>query len=351
MSILLKCFYTYFSSSGLAWQYLVTASGLIGISRVPENYHSFARSIKVRAHYSSSMTPTERLLVFDSPAAFGVPLLTFEESVSWRFNMALSEYVCEVLRTQRVVMTPKNINEKSNHAARAEAAHNPIASHTLPNALKGKFRVSGAQASLHEPEWGVQVWHNNWDSLFDQNEALPIGKRTKWEPEPAAFLPLDFEPIASTAARAGTSKGKGPSTTRVSFGMDFIHSSDEDSKATSESESEQRRRLRNEKLKNRIGRQQQQQQLLQNKLQDEQGQDEEQGQQRSQKGKRDRKNPFPGSREGFQALSKRLRRLQALILDEEFYEQEYEEMTEGDEAEGGNSEDEELFDDDELYEE
>ena len=260
---------------------------------MPENHQAFARSIKVRTPYTSSMGPTERLLTFDSPAAFGVPLITFEETVTWRFNMVMSEYVCEVMRSQRVVMP-----RKSNNATATELSSAP----TYPNAYKGKYRVCGSQATLYEPEWCLQVWHNNWDTVFDQNVALPIGKRAKWEPDPAVFFPSDFQPLAE-AAESSTIAAANATRSKMEFAAPC--SSDDGAQTSSESESEQRRRLRDE---------------LRSKPQ------------RKPKIPRDPKNPFPGSREGFRALNARLRNLQALVLDEEFCAEEYEMPLLGDAA-------------------
>ena len=259
------------------------------MARVPENYQAFARSIKVRASYTSSMAATERLLIFDSPAAFGVPLITFEETVTWRFNMVMSEYICEVMRTQRVAMPRKSNNVDVS------------SQQTYPNAFKGRYRVCGSQATLYEPEWCLQVWHNNWDTVFDQNVALPVGKRTKWEPDPAIFFPSDFQPLAEAAEPAAAAANRARSK------MEFAApcSSDDGAQSSSESESEQRRRLRDE-LRSKPA--------------------------RKPKVPRDPKNPFPGSREGFRALNARLRNLQALVLGEEFCAEEYEMPLLGDAA-------------------
>lgn len=260
------------------------------MSRIPENYQAFARSIKVRTSYSSSLGPTERLLIFDSPAAYGVPLITFEEAVTWRFNMVLSEYICELMRTQKIFMARQNTTSTASAATMPEDF--PVLAY--PNIFKGRYRVCGLQAILHEPEWCLQVWHNNWDTVFDQNVALPVGKRAKWEPDPSIFLPSDFQPLVESSATS-TTEGDAKRSSRIGFAPTY--SSDDGAQTSSESESEQRRRLRTELKSKPV---------------------------RKPKEPRDPKNPFPGSREGFKVLNRRLRMLQALVLDEEFFEEEYE---------------------------
>jgi hypothetical protein len=51
--------------------------------------------------------------------------------------------------------------------------------------------VNGESLRPRQERWGVQMYHEDWDVLFHQNQGLDIGQQTRWEPTEAQFFPFD----------------------------------------------------------------------------------------------------------------------------------------------------------------
>jgi hypothetical protein len=127
-------------------------------NKLPLTYHQFADAITLdtasaRLALGKNVKLNERFIVFPSvDRILPVPIRHIEQRRSWKFDMRkYPGYIAEVSTTQSV-----------------DVDHQ----HRKPR----------------QERWSVQLYHEQWDTIFSENRKLKIGQRAKWVATEAQFF-------------------------------------------------------------------------------------------------------------------------------------------------------------------
>jgi hypothetical protein len=129
--------------------------------KLPQTYTSFAQAITIiddaaRLASSCQSELNKRFVEFPKLGnVLPIPVNRIEQRRTWKFNVRLHPgYVVEIFTTQTV-------------------------------------DVDDPAMRPRQERWGVQLYHEEWDVLFHQNQGLEIGQQTRWEPTEKNFFPFD----------------------------------------------------------------------------------------------------------------------------------------------------------------
>ncbi|KAI7155033.1 hypothetical protein KC349_g7263 [Hortaea werneckii] len=168
--------------SGWAWQFDILASQPIDERKVPDALQKFANSIRIHALSAAKHKGKDpfvhRYTVLSN-------LISVQERTCYSYVIANSEFNLEISRFQNRIYHPR-----PSMAAPEEAAHPP----------------SRAKPDTYEPRWSLSVYRQAWDTLFNENERLPVGQGVEWKSDMATWFPADIGSEASEKEDVGWSQ-------------------------------------------------------------------------------------------------------------------------------------------------
>jgi len=138
---------------GSAWQFDLRASQAIENSRLPADLQKFADSVRldlVQARKGHCDKPFVKFMAY-------APLKSIQQRISYRYGLLSSDYTVELTHFQ----------DRSFRR--------------LPSGL--------VTSIVFEARWSLEVHHNLWDTMFEENAHLPVGARAHWSDD--AWFPVD----------------------------------------------------------------------------------------------------------------------------------------------------------------
>lgn len=169
-------------NSGRAWQFDILASQPVDERKVPDTLQKFANSIRIHA-LSAGKLKTKDAFVLHYNALSN--LINVQERTCYSYVIANSEFNLEISRFQNRICHPR-----SSPAAPENAAHTS----------------SRAAHETYEPRWSLSVYRQAWDTLFNENERLPVGQGVGWRNDMATWFPPDIGSEASEKEDVGWSQ-------------------------------------------------------------------------------------------------------------------------------------------------
>lgn len=145
--------------SGLAWQFDIAASQAVNGNRLPAKFKSFAKSVNIVSNLAKSATMNNLFVKFTH-----IPVLkSVRQNISYRYNINQSDVTLELVCFQDRLYLPSDMTPRMSH--------NPM---------------------VYEPRWGINVYRQEWDTMFGQNERLKIGLATEWKTDVRTWFPPDI---------------------------------------------------------------------------------------------------------------------------------------------------------------
>ncbi|KAK5120969.1 hypothetical protein LTR85_005753 [Meristemomyces frigidus] len=163
-------------TTGSAWQFDVLATQAVDESRLPQQLVDFAHNLQFDPAVAKKQS-TDRLFVRVSPHA---TLRSVQQRISYRYTITNSDFKLELSRFQDRMYTGRVSS---------------VTSTGLPK--------------VHEPRWSLSVYRTEWDTMFSQNERLPVGEQTTWQDDVATWFPYDVGPGSSILANGDDGAGWG----------------------------------------------------------------------------------------------------------------------------------------------
>lgn len=151
-------------STGMAWQFTISAAQSIEEDRLPQGFAAYADSIKVntKAAQRVIMETLDDMTSLNYRSSF-VYLKSLEQRLIYRYNLKGSDYTLDLSRFQL---------------------------RTFPS--KQNLFTAAVEPTVYEARWGLSLCRIEWDTMFAKNERLPIGERADWEQEEKVWFPMDY---------------------------------------------------------------------------------------------------------------------------------------------------------------
>ena len=159
-------------NSGTAWQFDILASQAADEAKLPQQLITFARNLRIDPALAKKQS-ADRIFVRYNPFA---TLRSIQQRISYRYTIANSDFKLELSRLQ-----------DRNYPSRSTSS---------PSGMP----------TVYEPRWSLSVYRTEWDTMFTQNERLPIGESTTWKDDVVTWFPYDVGPGASSV---GEDEGQG----------------------------------------------------------------------------------------------------------------------------------------------
>ncbi|KAI7531054.1 hypothetical protein KC331_g14335 [Hortaea werneckii] len=169
-------------NSGRAWQFDILASQPVDERKVPDALQKFANSIRIHALSAAKLKGKDPFVLRYTVLS---NLISVQERTCYNYVIANSEFNLEISRFQNRIYHPR-----PSMAAPEEAAHPP----------------SRAKPDTYEPRWSLSVYRQAWDTLFNENERLPVGQGVEWKSDMATWFPADIGSEASEKEDVGWSQ-------------------------------------------------------------------------------------------------------------------------------------------------
>lgn len=150
--------------TGTAWRFGLYATQAIDTPRLPKQYIEFARSVKIDAAVARRPA-SGKMFVRYSPYTVGL----------------------------------KSVQQRTTYRYGISSAISPT-DYTLELTCFQYCKYTSGGLTVYEPRWGLSVYRATWDTMFAQNERLPIGEGTTWEHDVDTWFRDD------NAARSGIEK-------------------------------------------------------------------------------------------------------------------------------------------------
>lgn len=158
--------------NGSAWQFDIKSSQAVDEARLSPQLVAFADSIRIEAIAARKQVATE-IFVRMKPLQ---TLKYLRQRVSYNYNIKNTDYVLELSRFQ----------DKSYPAR--------------------KYSLGPEEhPALYEPRWSINVYREQWDTMFATHEHLAIGTSVDWAADPDTWFPEDM--LASPAHDALPGRG------------------------------------------------------------------------------------------------------------------------------------------------
>ena len=162
-------------STGMAWQFDIQASQAVDEIRLPKYLRDFADSLQVDTKAVRKQDIDKPFLVYKS---YSTKLKHMQQRTCYRYRLLTSDYTLELTRFQdRTFLSPD-----------------------------GLAFLPASESKMYEPRWGLNIYRIAWDTMFNQNERLPIGEGVNWEHNLETWFPKD---LAMPGARETTIDGFG----------------------------------------------------------------------------------------------------------------------------------------------
>ena len=152
------------SITGAAYQFEINAATSIEEDKLPKGYAEYGNSIRPDPKAAQKATkPTSSDMSFLLYRSSFQHLKSLEQRLTYRYGIKGSDYTLELVRFQHKTFSPKE-----------------------------NLFVASTAPTIYEARWGLSFYRIEWDTMFAQNERLPIGERTDWSEEEAVWFPKDY---------------------------------------------------------------------------------------------------------------------------------------------------------------
>ncbi|KAI7229986.1 hypothetical protein KC330_g7175 [Hortaea werneckii] len=155
-------------NSGWAWQFDILASQPVDERKVPDTLQNFANSIRIHALSAAKLKGKDPFVLRYTVLS---NLISVQERTCYSYVIANSEFNLEISRFQTRIYRP--------HPSMAAPENGPRAS-------------SRTRSNTYEPRWSLSVYRQAWDTLFNENERLPVGQGVEWKSDMATWFPADI---------------------------------------------------------------------------------------------------------------------------------------------------------------
>ncbi|OQO04834.1 hypothetical protein B0A48_07851 [Cryoendolithus antarcticus] len=145
-------------TDGSAWQFDLVGAHAVENKRLPENLAKLADHIKIDPEEARRNHGDINFISRFTPY---LPTKSYQQRVSYRYNLAQSDYVVELTRSQDRICTA--------------SSRNP-----------GDYTIKA-----FEPRWSLEVYHSSWATQFAQNENLAVGAKAQWDAKVGTWFPMD----------------------------------------------------------------------------------------------------------------------------------------------------------------
>ncbi|KAI7531136.1 hypothetical protein KC331_g14284 [Hortaea werneckii] len=169
-------------NSGWAWQFDILASQPVDEKKVPETLQKFANSIRIHALSAAKLKGKDPIVLRYTVLS---NLINVQERTCYSYVIANSEFNLEISRFQTRIYHPRP----------------PMAA--PEDGPRTSFR---AGPETYEPRWSLSAYRQAWDTLFNENERLPVGQGVGWKNDMATWFPADIGSEASEKEDVGWSQ-------------------------------------------------------------------------------------------------------------------------------------------------
>lgn len=147
--------------TGMAWQFGIDAAQAIDEARLPKDLADYGDSVKLddKLVQGAANSAVDNMSFMNYRSSL-THLKALEQRITYRYNVVGSDYTLELSRFQ----------------------HRTFPSRTSP-------MLSAAEPTLYEARWGLSVYRIAWDTMFTENERLPIGERAEWSHDEEMWFP------------------------------------------------------------------------------------------------------------------------------------------------------------------
>ncbi|KAI6898442.1 hypothetical protein KC318_g11583 [Hortaea werneckii] len=154
--------------SGWAWQFDILASQPVDERKVPDTLQKFANCIRIHALSAAKHKGKDPFVLRYTVLS---NLINVQERTCYSYVIANSEFNLEISRFQNRI-------------------YHPCPSMAAPE--DGPRTSSRAGPDTYEPRWSLSVYRQAWDTLFNENERLPVGQGVEWKSDMATWFPADI---------------------------------------------------------------------------------------------------------------------------------------------------------------
>lgn len=145
--------------SGVAWQFDIKASPILDVNGLPPELERFEKKICHAPNILKSKTMKDLFVKYANTHG----LKSIQKHTLFRYNINDSDFTLELVRFE-------------------DGLHPPS---LTPRGASKTTRTN-------EPRWGINVYRQEWDTMFVQNERLKIGLATDWKVDIATWFPPGF---------------------------------------------------------------------------------------------------------------------------------------------------------------
>ncbi|GAB1739401.1 hypothetical protein NU219Hw_g4361t1 [Hortaea werneckii] len=169
-------------NSGWAWQFDILTSQPVDERKVPDTLQKFANTIRLDALSTAKLKARDPFVLrYNAPSN----LINVQERTCYSYVIANSEFNLEISRFQNRIY------------------------HFRPSMVApedGPRQSSRAAPNIYEPRWSLSIYRQEWDTLFNENERLPVGQNVGWKNDMAHWFPADIGSEASENEDQGWSQ-------------------------------------------------------------------------------------------------------------------------------------------------
>ena len=157
-------------TTGMAWQFDVHAAQTIDEARLPRGFSGFGNTVCPNATIArQAVNPSNADMSFVTYRPSYPHWKDVEQRITYRYGLIGSDYTLELTRFQHSIIPARRLS-----------------------------MLSKATPTLYEARWGLSLCRIEWDTMFTQNERLPVGEKVDWSDEEDVWFPNDYDNAAET---------------------------------------------------------------------------------------------------------------------------------------------------------